>query len=462
MNVQRMLATAVLICACRRPEIPELPAAELGRLSPGVAQAIGASHQNAKMNRTQPEAVGAYCMTLQAHGNSDLARRCFRIAVQLAPKQLKWQYYLAVVTADAGDLNQAIPELQRTLEIAPGYVPARLRHADALRASGRTAESLTAYRSLTGDLPQRAEAWYGLGRSLAAIGARPEALAAFERACELFPPYAAAHFAAEQVYRSTGNADRAERHAAMRRASRQMAPPPDDPLLDEVLALNAGAQLHIERSGALEAAGRLPEAVAATEEALRIEPSSVQAHANLVSLYGRLRRFQEADTHYWRAVAIDPGHAEANYNYGVLLLDQGRMEDAARFFRRAIESNPRYADAHNNLGFLLDRAGHGKQALKHFQAAIEANPGHRGARYHAGRMLIGLGRASEAIQHFVEALEPVDEGSVDVMYGLATAYIRSGDTDAGRTWVQKAYDLAVRYKRHDLVRRLRGDLNTIG
>jgi Tfp pilus assembly protein PilF len=76
----------------------------------------------------------------------------------------------------------------------------------------------------------------------------------------------------------------------------------------------------------------------------------VQAHINLVALYGRLGRFDEAARHYQAAFAIDSNQADLHYNYGVLLLKQGQASDAEKAFLESLRINPHYADAHNNLG----------------------------------------------------------------------------------------------------------------
>ena len=96
--------------------------------------------------------------------------------------------------------------------------------------------------------------------------------------------------------------------------------------------------------------GDLPGAIEAHEAALARNPSLAQAHANLISLYGRTAQWAQAEAHYKALLAIGYNVDEAHYNYGVLLGLQRRWPEAAAAFRAAIDANPLHAMARNNLG----------------------------------------------------------------------------------------------------------------
>ena len=62
---------------------------------------------------------------------------------------------------------------------------------------------------------------------------------------------------------------------------KKAVPPQDDPLRREVATLNLGSVAHHSPGADLERAGRLDEAIAEQQAALRVDPSAVQAHVNL-------------------------------------------------------------------------------------------------------------------------------------------------------------------------------------
>ena len=61
------------------------------------------------------------------------ADQCYQGLLRLAPSEARWPYLEANILAGFGRLAEALPLLQRTIELAPDYIPARLRTADALR-----------------------------------------------------------------------------------------------------------------------------------------------------------------------------------------------------------------------------------------------------------------------------------------------------------------------------------------
>jgi tetratricopeptide (TPR) repeat protein len=61
--------------------------------------------------------------------------------------------------------------------------------------------------------------------------------------------------------------------------------------------------------------GRLPDAIAQFEAALRINPNFAEAHNNLgIALASTGRGLPEAVTHFETALRINPGYAQASAN----------------------------------------------------------------------------------------------------------------------------------------------------
>src|SRR4029453_3059743 len=87
-------------------------------------------------------------------------------------------------------------------------------------------------------------------------------------------------------------------------------------------------------------------------------PALPQAHANLISLYGRAGQWAKAEQHYKAVLALGYNVDEAHYNYGVLLGSQQRWSEAAAAYRLAVAANPLHAQALNNLGQLLEGERH--------------------------------------------------------------------------------------------------------
>jgi tetratricopeptide (TPR) repeat protein len=189
--------------------------------------------------------------------------------------------------------------------------------------------------------------------------------------------------------------------------------------------------------------GRLPEAIAEFEAALRIRPDDPDAHYNLgfallsvpersseavshleaairlkprlavahyalgVALSDDPSRLPEAVMHLESAVRLNPGHAEAHYALGNALLQlPDRTFDAIAQYQAALRIRPDYAEAHLNLGGVLaETPGRLLDSVAEFDAALRIRPDYLGAHLNLGKVLSEIpGRRAEAIAHFEAAL----------------------------------------------------------
>jgi tetratricopeptide (TPR) repeat protein len=225
---------------------------------------------------------------------------------------------------------------------------------------------------------------------------------------------------------------------------------------------NARASEYLKRGAALDGEGKIEESIVAHEQALKINPGLVQAHINLISLYGRTKQFDKAEQAYRDALAINPDLPDIHYNFGVLLAGQARDKEAAQAFRRCLELNPYYAEAHHNYAVLLEGGGNLDEAAAHYRKAIENKPGYRLAHFHLGRILVNQDKLTEAIGHFLQTLKPEDEETPRFMYALGATYIRSGDRLTGIQYLHEALKRATARNQSQLVISLERDLKTLG
>jgi Flp pilus assembly protein TadD len=131
--------------------------------------------------------------------------------------------------------------------------------------------------------------------------------------------------------------------------SRQGRPAEALPFFLEAARLMPGAGGFVDVGNTLADLGRLPEAVAAYQRALQLDPASDVAHFCLGNAFGRLDRLEEAAAHYTEAARLQPGNAEARNNLGVVLARLGRIDAATAQFEAALRLKPGYAGARDNL-----------------------------------------------------------------------------------------------------------------
>ena len=457
------LSAWVSVGARESPVAVDLPQLTIADLPAEVRDQVREAYDHAGANPKSAEAAGKLGMLLDLYHRPDEAVGCYERAHELDSSAFKWLYYLGSLQARQGHQGEAVQILRAALRLKPDYLPARLKLADSLFAVGKLDDSRQTYAAILEANPDVAEAYYGLGRIDLARGETSAARQSFRRACELFPPYGAAHYQLAQTDRRLGKAEDAEQQLALYASNRTLVPPVQDPLRDELRSLDRAASSLLDRGIQLEQAGRPEDAIAAEERALQLDPNLMQAHVNLIILYGRAGNFPKAEEHYQAALKLNPDkYPDAYYNYGVLLMKEGKLDDAQAAFSKALKVNPLYADAHNDLGYLLERQGKLEQAAAEYREAVEARPDFRKARFNLARILVSQLRYSEAIEQLQQTLTPVDENTATYLYALGATYGRAGDHQRAVKYLRQAEEEAAAHQQSELAADIEKDLRSLG
>jgi tetratricopeptide (TPR) repeat protein/2-polyprenyl-3-methyl-5-hydroxy-6-metoxy-1,4-benzoquinol methylase len=212
---------------------------------------------------------------------------------------------------------------------------------------------------------------------------------------------------AENLYRQVLAAD--ARHVAslhhlgiiaLQRRQPQAAIDP----IGRALAVDGGIpDCHYNMAFALQALGRMEEAVRHYREAVRLKPDYTDAHTNLGNVLKQLGRIGDAAASYERVVALAPS-AEAHYNLANTLVELRRLDDAVSHFQRALALKPDLVWAYNNLANALVTQGRLDDALPHFQRAVELDPALAEARVNVGTTLLAQGKLDAAAAQLERAV----------------------------------------------------------
>ncbi len=459
------LTLALVCCSCSSfrgtAALPDLQQLSMANFLPAVRERVQKAYDDARAHPKDPQANGKLGMVLHAHDQLESATVCYQRARLLAPDNFQWVYYLALVQAAVGKNDEAAATFREALRLKPDYLPARLKLADALLAHTQWEEAGKIYEDILKEHPDLPAAHYGLGRVQQGRGDTAAAVERYRKACELFPAYGASHYALALAYRKLGDEEQAQKHFGLYEKTKLSGPPLEDPLRDAVRELNVAAAYYVRQGIELERAGQLEQAAAAHEKALEIDPQLVQAHVNLISLYGRLRQPEKAEQHYRAAVELTPNQAEAHYDYGVLLFGQGKYREAEQAFARALEINPFHPQAHNNLGFLKEQQGRLQEAIRHYRQALENQPDYRLAHFHLGRILVNQKNYREGIEHLLKTLTPEDESTPGYLYALASAYARAGHREAALRYARQARERAAALGQTQLLAGIERDIRIL-
>ncbi len=336
-----------------------------------------------------------------------------REACAANPKSPAEHRRLGALLRRQGAHTEAVDWLRRALQLRPADGAAHFELACALEKLGQTDAAWSAYQQATLARPAEPQPYLELGRATLAQVAKGnnsasplQAIAALRSAIERAPDLAEAHGFLAQAQHIAGDPQSAL--DSYQRAL-HLSPTRTDWSLglgqvclelhrpDVAIAALHDAREHAANDarvhGALAKAyglsGLWPEARAAAETALRLDPENVAVVRLLADVAAHLGDTPGALRAWQQAVDLAPQDASVLVQFGRCLLDNGREDEARAVFTRALTLAPSDAKVHLDAGaaFLslneIDEAYHilaQAVALDPHQAVIQATFGKVAAR----------------------------------------------------------------------------------
>lgn len=171
-------------------------------------------------------------------------------------------------------------------------------------------------------------------------------------------------------------------------------------------AQSAGSEAEASHRTALthRRAGRLPEALIAAREAVRLRPDHAPYHFTTGTILRMQADYEGALAEYRRAGELDPASQEAQAMTGAMLARLNRCEDAVPILRRAVALTATDASSWANLGTCLRRLRRVDEAITAYETAIASNPTDPDLLNNYAVALRQAGRAAEAITALETAL----------------------------------------------------------
>ncbi|MDQ3750260.1 MAG: protein kinase [Acidobacteriota bacterium] len=186
-----------------------------------------------------------------------------------------------------------------------------------------------------------------------------------------------------------------------------------------------------------------PQAKAAAQRALEIDPTLAEAHTALAYYLATYEwNWAEAERSFKRAIELDPNNSGAHFRYGQLYLSPlGRHDEAIAELRRAIELEPLALITGTNLAEAYMRAGQNDRALEQARKTYELEPNFPVLRYALGQAYITNGMYTEAIALSEKALqaEPTNKQMLRV---AGYSYAKQGHRQEAEEVIKRFRDIA--------------------
>jgi len=192
----------------------------------------------------------------------------------------------------------------------------------------------------------------------------------------------------------------------------------------------------------LSAKEAFPQAKAAAQKALEIDPSLADGHAALATIFAAYDwNWSEAEREFKRAIELNPNVADIHYRYGLIyLIPVGRTDEAIREIKRALELEPLSIAMNANLAGAYMYARQNDLALEQARKTFDLDPNHITARVWLANVYESLGMYNEAIAISEQSLKNhMSDAYFLLYYGYACA--KTGRRDKAEEAIQNLRDL---------------------
>jgi serine/threonine-protein kinase len=186
-----------------------------------------------------------------------------------------------------------------------------------------------------------------------------------------------------------------------------------------------------------------PEAKAAAQKALQIDPTLAEAHTFLAySLAIYDWDWTEAETEFKRAIELDPNNSSAHFRYGqIYLLSVGRIDEGIAEIKRGIDLEPLDINMGATLAWAYIIAGQNDKALEQARKIYDLEPGHPVVRWMLGQSLVIKGMYPEAISLNEQWLQTNPTSQLLIRDG-GVAYAKAGRRDKAEEMISRFREIA--------------------
>ena len=215
------------------------------------------------------------------------------------------------------------------------------------------------------------------------------------------------------------------------------------------------ARAELEKGLEQAQAGELRAAVAAFDQALRLDPTRRAALVERGRALIALKDFERAEADLRAALEMEPNDLATLKLLAGLLQGRERFAEAAEVLARAGALDPQDADVPAVRATLLAQAGDFQAAEAEYRRALELDPDHPQAHYGLGLLHARyLDRPDLALAE-LEAATRLSPGNASAWYLLASTRERSGDAAGAREAAQAALGVDPEHaEAHNLLARL--------
>src|SRR6266567_3920660 len=202
---------------------------------------------------------------------------------------------------------------------------------------------------------------------------------------------------------------------------------------------------------------RYLEALAAYQQAIRIDPNHANAYVCRGHALSKLNRHTEAIVAFEKAIHLAPNDALPYTSKGYVLLNLNRHTEALAMFEEAIHHEPNNTLAYAIKGKVLFKLKRYLEAIDTFEQIIQLEPHNAHAYNHKGEVLLELNEYEDAIVAFEQAIhlnpnDPVFHNNKGEVFSYLKRYPEALEDYEQAIRLDPNYTIAYNNKGHALAK----------
>jgi len=188
---------------------------------------------------------------------------------------------------------------------------------------------------------------------------------------------------------------------------------------------------------------QLDYAINSYQEALRLEPNSLEVLVNLGMALSDNNLFEESLNYFDKALLLHPNFWQALQNKAVSFDRMGKFDKARECVKEALRVNPDAEDALLNLGIICQKLDLLDESLHSLNRLIQLNQKNAIYYFNRGVTFERLNRFDEAFNDYEKAIELHPDASfVNPRWNRALGLLCTGDLKRGWKEYESRFDLA--------------------
>lgn len=389
----------------------------------------------------------------QAKGDLKTAIRAYDTILQVEPNNILAHYYRATAFKQNKDYENAIKELNTILQIDPKNAMAeRELLAVAKEQGGDNTKAVNILKDLANKEPDNAKAQYDAAFESHSKGDLDDAVIYYRRAIALDPKMT-------DAYSNIGAALIAKKqyNEALEMLNKAAELDPANTEVKKLISEIKESQTSSKYQEALSLhqQGKINEAIALYEEALKADPNNPEILTNLGAAYQTNKNYDAALAQYLKSIAIEPKSSVTYFYMGTTYYSKNQFEEAITNYKKALELDPGNQQIKDSLKSgidglvqnILSKAldAYNKklydQAKITAEKALQVDPNSSLAYYYLGLIMEAKNSVSMAIANYRKSTQ-LDPKMDSAFYSLAIALDKVNDKAGAKAAFEKYIQLA--------------------